>query len=70
MGAGLDMFETELLPDAHPLWEMENVLITLHVAISDAVNIPERRFEILSENARRFVAGEMLMNVVDKSKWY
>ena len=29
-GAGLDVYETEPLPDAHPLWTMPNVLLTPH----------------------------------------
>jgi phosphoglycerate dehydrogenase-like enzyme len=44
--------------------------MTPHVAVRDAGNINERRFEILINNARRFLAGEELTNVVDKSKWY
>ena len=31
-GAALDVFDTIPLPDSHPLWQMENVLITPHVA--------------------------------------
>ena len=31
-GAGLDVFETEPLPADHPLWDMENVIITPHTA--------------------------------------
>ena len=31
---------------------------------------PERRYQILLENARRFAAGEPLRNVVDKAAWY
>ena len=69
-GAGLDVFETEPLPDGHPLWRMENVLITPHVAVADAENIPERRFEIILENARRLIDGREFVNVVDKAKWY
>ncbi len=69
-GAGLDVFEVEPLPSNHRLWTMDNVLITPHVAVSDAENIPERRFEILAENARRLLDGREFINIVDKEKWY
>jgi phosphoglycerate dehydrogenase-like enzyme len=69
-GAGLDVFETEPLPDGHPLWQMENVLITPHVAVADAADIPERRFALILENARRLIDGGEFVNVVDKTKWY
>ncbi|MYD98497.1 MAG: D-2-hydroxyacid dehydrogenase [Gammaproteobacteria bacterium] len=69
-GAGLDVFEIEPLPEDHPLWHMENVLLTPHVAVADADDIPERRYRLLADNARRFLAGEELRNVVDKARWY
>ena len=69
-GAGLDVFETEPLPDGHELWSLENVLITPHVAVADAANVSERRYQLLLDNARRFLAGESLRNVVDKARWY
>jgi phosphoglycerate dehydrogenase-like enzyme len=68
-GAGLDVFETEPLPADHPLWEMENVVITPHVAGAGPHSV-ERLHTILLENVRRFVNGEPLMNVVDKARWY
>ncbi len=69
-GCGLDVFEIEPLPSEHKLWTLPNVLLTPHIAIKDAANIPERRFEIILENARRFAAGEPLRNVVNKAAWY
>jgi phosphoglycerate dehydrogenase-like enzyme len=69
-GCGLDVYEVEPLPADHPLWTMPNVLLTPHIAVKDAENIPERRYQILLENARRFAAGEPLRNVVDKAAWY
>jgi len=69
-GAGLDVFEIEPLPEGHPLWRMENVIVTPHIAVADAVNIPERRFDLILENARRLVDGREFINVVDKQKWY
>jgi phosphoglycerate dehydrogenase-like enzyme len=69
-GAGLDVFETEPLPDGHPLWRMDNVLITPHVAVAEADDIPERRYQLLADNACRFLAGKPLRNVVDKARWY
>jgi len=57
------------LPADSPLWGMPNVLITPHVAI---LGTPYRhKWEaILLENCRRFAAGQTLINVVDKEKWY
>ena len=69
-GAGLDVFETEPLPEGHPLWQMENVLITPHVAVAEAEDLPERRFELILDNARRLIDGREFVNVVDKAKWY
>ena len=68
-GAALDVFEIEPLPSSNPLWKMENVIITPHVAGS-APRIAERHLEVLLENVRRFSQGEELKNVVNKAKWY
>ncbi|MEU4395203.1 NAD(P)-dependent oxidoreductase [Kribbella sp. NPDC023855] len=68
-GAALDVFETEPLPAGHPLWRRPEVLITPHVA-GVGPHEAERRFAVLLENARRFVAGDALINIVDKSKWF
>jgi phosphoglycerate dehydrogenase-like enzyme len=68
-GAGLDVADPEPLPPDSPLWSMPNVLITPHVAI---YGTPYRdKWEaMLIENCRRFAAGQPLLNVVDKEKWY
>lgn len=68
-GAGLDVFEVEPLPADHPLWEMENVVITPHVA-GHGPHTDERRRQVFLENVRRFVAGEPLLNVVEKERWF
>ena len=69
-GAALDVFEQEPLPADHPLWHMENVLITPHIAVTDAADLPERRYELILENARRLLDGREFLNIVDKRKWY
>ncbi|MCA9079055.1 MAG: D-2-hydroxyacid dehydrogenase [Planctomycetaceae bacterium] len=68
-GAALDVFEQEPLPPEHPLWEMENVLITPHIAAASPL-IPQRHLETLVENVRRYAHGEPLLNVVNKREWY
>ena len=68
-GAGLDVFETEPLPAHHPLWQMENVIITPHVA-GYSPSIPERHLAVLLDNIDRFVNGEKLRNVVNKKMWF
>lgn len=69
-GAGLDVVDPEPLPEDHALWDLPGVLLTPHVAIAGAPGWYERRTAILVENARRFAAGQALMNEVDKSKWF
>jgi phosphoglycerate dehydrogenase-like enzyme len=68
-GAGLDVFQVEPLPAEHPLWRMENVIITPHVA-GTSPRIAERHLATLLENVRRFANGEELLNVVDKHAWF
>ena len=68
-GAALDVFEQEPLLADHKLWTMPGVLITPHTA-GHGPYLDERRFEVLSDNCRRFVAGEPLRNVVEKSRWF
>src|SRR5262245_10141715 len=68
-GAGLDVFEQEPLPADHPLWTMPGVLITPHTA-GYGPYLDERRFAVLVDNCRRFLAGQPLRNVVDKSSWF
>jgi len=67
-GAGLDVTEPEPLPADHPLWQMENVLITPHLAGRGGDR--ERHSLLMKENLRRFAAGEALLNVVDPELGY
>ncbi len=48
---------------------MPGVLLTPHAA-GYGPYLGERRFQILLDNCRRFLAGETLRNVVDKSRWF
>jgi phosphoglycerate dehydrogenase-like enzyme len=68
-GAGLDVTDPEPLPKGHPLWKLENVIITPHIAgRSDGEQA--RYMALFKENLRRFGAGLPLLNVVDKQKGY
>ena len=69
-GAGLDVFETEPLPAGSPLWDMDRVIITPHVAGTGSRHAEERRIGVVVENSRRFAAGEPLLYVTDKVNWY
>ncbi len=62
-GAALDVFEQEPLPLESPLWHMDNVILSPHIA-----GLTSRYFEVVfdifSTNLRRFLAGEPLINQV------
>jgi phosphoglycerate dehydrogenase-like enzyme len=68
-GAGLDVFEQEPLPADHPLWTTPGVLLTPHTA-GYGPYLDERRYEIILDNCRRFIAGQPLRNLVDKARWF
>jgi phosphoglycerate dehydrogenase-like enzyme len=68
-GAGLDVYEQEPLPADHPLWTMPGVLLTPHTA-GYGPYLDERRYNIILDNCRRFLAGQPLRNLVDKARWF
>lgn len=68
-GAALDVFEDEPLRPDSILWDLENIIITPHNSwISEMRN--ERRYDIIYNNLKRYIAGEKLMNIVDIEKGY
>jgi len=68
-GAGLDVFSKEPLAEGHPLWGMPNVLITPHVSAVTR-GFWRRETDLITENVRRYLVGEALLNLVDKSAGY
>jgi phosphoglycerate dehydrogenase-like enzyme len=68
-GAGLDVTDPEPLPDGHPLWALDNCLITSHTA--NPPNLDRQLFaRRITENVRRFAAGEPLVGIVDQTAGY
>jgi len=68
-GAGLDVFETEPLPADSPLWAMENVIITPHVA-GLTPHYFTRAAALFADNLERYLAGEPLQNLYDAKRGY
>ena len=68
-GAGLDVTDPEPLPTGHPLWQMENCLITPHVATTDAMGDPLLA-ERITSNVQRFARGETLVGLIDADLGY
>lgn len=64
--ASLDVFSTEPLPADSPLWTMPQVAVSPHLS-GDVVGWRDALAGQFLDNARRFLAGEPLHNVVDKS---
>ncbi|WP_105566610.1 D-2-hydroxyacid dehydrogenase [Microbacterium halophytorum] len=67
--AALDVFEHEPLAADSPLWSHPRVLVTPHTAALSAEE-PRRIAELFAHNARRFLDGEPLRNVVDTVEFY
>ncbi|HET7275611.1 MAG TPA: D-2-hydroxyacid dehydrogenase [Longimicrobiaceae bacterium] len=68
-GAALDVFNEEPLPASSPLWKLPNVLITPHVSPTSR-GYWKRETDLIVENLRRYLAGEEMLNVVDKVGGY
>ncbi len=69
-GAALDVFETEPLPEESPLWELENVIVSPHSTDMVPELINESQTDLFCENLQRYLAGEYLVNVLDKRLLY
>jgi len=68
-GAGLDVFATEPLPVTSQLWKLENALIAPHVS-GDSPSYLDRAAALFAENLRRYLNGEQLLNLVDRTRGY
>ena len=65
--ATLDVFETEPLPEASPLWTHPRVTITPH---NSATSEPEATARYIAQQIRRHEAGEEFEKVVDRARGY
>lgn len=63
-GAFIDAYDPEPMPADCPLWTMDNVLITPHVA-ADSPMYMTRMTELFLENAGAFLAGDALKTLVE-----
>jgi phosphoglycerate dehydrogenase-like enzyme len=68
-GAGLDVFEEEPLPTDSPLWDLENALLSPHVA-GFTPRYDDRAVALFAQNLARYTAGQPLLNLVDKRREY
>lgn len=68
--AVLDVFEQEPLPSDHPLWGMENVVVSPHVS-SHSGRYVERALEIFAPNLKKWLENNPdLTNQVNMEKGY
>lgn len=67
--AALDVFAEEPLPESSPLWSMPNVLVSPHSgSTSDREN--GRITDLFCENLRRYLKGDVMLNVLDVERMY
>lgn len=66
-GATLDVFWVEPLPADHPFWDMENVLITPHLA---SITVPEAAARDVAESIRRVSVGGEPLHRADTRRGY
>ena len=68
-GAALDVTDPEPLPDGHPLWSLEDALITPHVANTWAMAVPELA-AMVARNVAAWCRGDELEGIVDPDLGY
>ena len=66
-GAVLDVFTTEPLPPEHPLWNLDNAVITPHIS---GPNLPEEIAPVFNDNLARYLARRPLRHVVNRRRGY
>ena len=68
-GAGLDVTDPEPLTKGHELWSLPNVIITPHISYMTDRGFERNRL-VITENLRRYINGERMLNVVDIERGY
>ena len=68
-GAGLDVFRNEPLSLTSPLWDLDNVILTPHVA-GLSQKYWTRQEELFTDNLFAYLEGGQMQNIVDLSKGY
>jgi len=68
-GAAVDVFAHEPPPAGHPLYGLDNVILSPHVS-GFLPSYDEKCSVLFAENLRRHLAGEPLLNRVDRSRGY
>lgn len=68
-GAGLDVTEPEPLPNDHPLWSMENVLVTPHVA-NPRQNMGPHFANFVAKNVDLVRRGRLPRGQIDTARKY
>jgi phosphoglycerate dehydrogenase-like enzyme len=69
-GAILDVLPEEPLPSSSALWNAGNLMITPHVSADDLDGYMPGTMQLVFRNLRRRLAGEPLVNVVDRDAGY
>lgn len=70
-GAGLDVFETEPLPESSPLWEMKNVIITPHTSGNTEYYDKRLIEDIFIPNLKNYLNGKNpTTNLLNYKKGY
>jgi len=68
-GAALDVFATEPLPEDSPLWALDHLLLTPHIATNVEDYLP-RAVAVFAADVRRWLAGEPLAQRLDVARGY
>jgi phosphoglycerate dehydrogenase-like enzyme len=68
-GAAVDVFAQEPPPAGHPFYALDNMLVSPHVS-GFLPSYDDKCAELFAENLRRHLAGEPLLNLVDRTWGY
>jgi len=68
-GAAIDVFAEEPPPPDHPLYALDNVIVSPHVS-GFLPSYDDKCADLFSENLRRYLAGAPLLNLVDRARGY
>ncbi len=66
-GALLDVFRHEPLPENHPFWQDERIIVTPHLA---AITLQEEAVQQISRNIYALEAGQTMRGVVNRQRGY